>query len=340
MNDKDECIIKKDKNSDLLQDKLYEISFIELIVIIWKKRFFIILCTLLVTIGGFLFAIRAPVVFSSNALFVTKMSQSSNNANFSQLASLAGISMPSNGNIDPSEYLDKIIQDQSFLSKLFERKWRYKGDSLFLDQILHIKKDTTLPDWSYRFFISKIETIRSGRLITINKDPKTGILTLLVSMPDPKLAYDINTYTIDFLSSYMRNSLQTQAKEKRLFIEERIKETKDELSKSENALVQFKERNQMSTSPKVMIEEGRLARQVTLNQEIYLQFKKQYELAKLQELDDQTLIQIVKNPEIPIVKSRPKKAQIVVISFVIGCFLSLFFAFFIEVLPNIYKKII
>ena len=61
-------------------------------------------------------------------------------------------------------------------------------------------------------------------------------------------------------------------------------------------------------------------RQVTLNQEIYIQFQKQYELARIEELDDQALVQVVRSPEIPVIKSKPKSKQIVILFGIVGVF--------------------
>lgn len=134
-------------------------------------------------------------------------------------------------NYDPSDYFDKIIQDKEFLLSLFKQRWFFKGDSFSLEQILKIEPDTTISNWDYFYSINKIETVRKKRLLSIRKDIKTGIITLTVSAPDPQLAYDLNIYTLNYLSDYVRNELKTQAKEIRLFIEERIKETKEDLFK-------------------------------------------------------------------------------------------------------------
>lgn len=152
----------------------------------------------------------------------------------------------------------------------------------------------------------------------LSKIKKTGILTLTVNMPDPKLAYEMNVFTLNNLSNYIRNSIQSQIKEKRYFIEKRIQEVKCNLEASENALALFKERNIMSTSPKVVLEEIRLNRNVTLNQELYIQLQKQYELALIEEKDDQALIQIIKNPEIPLQRSKPDRKKILLIGTILG----------------------
>ncbi|NLE04745.1 MAG: hypothetical protein GX638_08095, partial [Crenarchaeota archaeon] len=230
----------------------------------------------------------------------------------------ANLSLVSSGNADPSDYLDKIIQDKQFILKLFDHRWFYQEDTLPLETILKINKDTLSANWQHIYMMSKVEAIRKNGLLKIRKDTKTGVLALTSKMPDPRLTHDINLFTLDFISNFIRNSIQTQAKEKRLFIEEQLKKVKAELQKSENNLTEYKERNIMSQTPRSMLEEARLLRQVNLNQEIYLQYHKQYELVRVEELDDQTLIQVLKNPEIPILRSEPKRKIIVVIAFIIG----------------------
>jgi uncharacterized protein involved in exopolysaccharide biosynthesis len=312
-----------------------ELIFVDLIPILWRGKYIILACTLLFTVFGIIYALKTNESFCSNTFFIIKTGGNTGNSSLNQLASLAGVSLGNRSGIDPSDYLDKIIQDQEFIAGLYEKKWFFKDQYLYLERILEIDQDTTIANWKHVYFMSKIEAVRKRKLITINKDLKTGILSLNSNMPDPKLAYDINRYTLDFISNYIRNSIKTQAKEKKLFIEERLKEVKIDLQNAEEKLARFKERNLMSSSPKVILEEGRLLRNVTLNQEIFLQYQKQYELARVEELDNQTLIQVVKNPEIPVKRSKPNRKMIVAVSLVSGVLLGIFGAFLLHSFPFI-----
>lgn len=334
----------RESNSKLTQNQVSfkdssnfdAISLIDLILILWKGKYIIIASAVIAVVFGVACAFIIPELFSTSTTFILKTKGSDGGGSLGQLAVIAGISIGSSNNVDPSDYLDKIIQDKEFIAKLYEKKWFFKGDSLPLEQVYEIEPDLSVPNPEYVFFMKKIEKIRKGNVLSISKDAKTGILTLTSNAPDPQLAYDLNLFTINYISNYIRNSLKTQAKEKRMFIEGRIKETKEELAKAENALAEFKERNLASIAPKVALEEGRLMRNVTLNQEIYIQFQKQYELTRIEELDDQALVQIVKNPEIPIVRSKPKRKVIVIFSFFIGMFSGAFLVLFINIL-NKYK---
>lgn len=306
-----------------------EISLIDLILIIWRGKFIIAACTALATIAGIAYALLATEIFSTSTYFFTKTGNKSS-GNLSQLASLAGISIGSGGaTVDPSDYLDKVIQDKNFIATLFDRKWYFKGDTLPLEQIVEIEPDTTVSNWEHVYYMNKIEKIREGKVLSLKKDAKTGLLTLSSNASDPQLTYDLNVFTLDYISSYIRNSIKTQAKEKRVFIEKRIKESKRELEKAEDALAKFRGSNLMSRSPQAILEETRLARDAAMNQEIYIQFQKQYELARIEELDDQTLVQVVKGAEVPVLRSKPKRKQIGIISFIFGSFIGLFLVLYI-----------
>jgi uncharacterized protein involved in exopolysaccharide biosynthesis len=125
----------------------------------------------------------------------------------------------------------------------------------------------------------------------------------------------------------MRESFRSQAQEKRKFIEERIAEVSIDLEKSENSLATFRERNMTTFAPKVFLEEQRLLRNQAMNQEIYIQLKKQYELARIEEKNDQPLIEVLQKPEIPIIRASPQRTKIVVLATMLGFVFSIFGAF-------------
>ncbi|NLE02538.1 MAG: hypothetical protein GX640_21955 [Fibrobacter sp.] len=307
----------EDEISKMKEIRFNDISAIDLILILWKNKFVLFVCMFLTTVVGLIYALTATESFTTSCCFIVKTS-SKGGGNLNQLAALAGVNIFNSSNTDPSDYLDKVIQDKNFIEKLLERKWFFKNDSLTIENILKIKLDTTLKNWEYTYFMTKVEKVRKCKLISIRKDAKTGLLHLSSVAPDPQLAYDLNVFTLDYISDYIRNSIKTQAKEKRVFIDERIIESKQALEKSEDVLARFRGSNLMTSSPQVMLEEARLLRQVTMNQEIYIQFQKQYELARIEELDNQTLVQVVKGAEVPIERFKPQRKNVIFLSLILG----------------------
>jgi uncharacterized protein involved in exopolysaccharide biosynthesis len=300
-----------------------EITLVELILLFWKGKHIIAAVTTFVTILSVVYVLFiATEIFSSTSHFILKTGKSGTPGGLSQLAVLAGMPIGSSGgNVDPSDYLDIVIQDGNFMAVLFERKWFFNGDSLTLDEIFEVEPDTTVANWQHVHQMRKYNTIRNGNIITVRKDAKIGTLKLTTNTINPQLAYDLNKHTLDYISGFIRNTIQSQAKEKRVFIENRLLEVTRDLEQSEIALARHKERNIVTVSPHVSLETARLTRRVTINTELYIQLMKQLEAAKVEELDDMTLVQILKYPEVPYRRSKPERTKFVLAAFAGGLFI-------------------
>ena len=66
--------IQNDVQSDIATqiNESDEISLFDLLLILWKGKFIIAACALLVTIAGIIYALLAPEVFSTSTVFITK----------------------------------------------------------------------------------------------------------------------------------------------------------------------------------------------------------------------------------------------------------------------------
>ncbi|MBN2604085.1 MAG: hypothetical protein JXA91_08145 [Candidatus Thermoplasmatota archaeon] len=302
-----------------------EITVKSIIVFVFDYRVPISLFILIGIILSLIIAFKIPPVYMSNSKLITRTT-GNKTSQASMLAAMAGISIGGNQNTDPSGYLDQVIQDENFLKKIINKKWHFKGDSVLLDEIWKINPDTNSIDWEYRYYKRKLDKIRKGKLIKITQDMKNGVLTLSTLFVEPQLSYDINMFTIQLLADYIRNQIRFQAKEKRLFIQDRLKEVKSELENAENAYAIFQESNIFVSSAKLELESVRLQRQVTINQGIYLELQKQYEQARIDEENDQTLLDVIKNPEIPIDREKPKRGKIIVIGTLFGFLIGIVFS--------------
>ena len=71
------------------------------------------------------------------------------------------------------------------------------------------------------------------RLITVNEDIKTSIVTISAAAKEPKLASDILNSLIEELDEHLKKFNTEQAAKKRIFIEERIKDVNVDLVSAE-----------------------------------------------------------------------------------------------------------
>jgi len=276
---------------------------------------------------GTIYCLITPSLFTASAKLVAKV-QKNKIAQIADMAGLAGVNFGANEETNPSDYLNEVIYDKDFLIKLIERKWWINNDSIYLKDLWKIKIDTNKFNWEYSYKKQIMDRIRIKELIKLKKDQKSNVLTLTTTFNGAQMAYDINIYLINLITDYVQNTMHTQVYEKRIFVENRIGEIKKELTKCEDELTIFRERNYMSSTPKNQLEESRLLQQVAINQEVYLQLRKQYELIRIEEKNDHAMVEVIKHPELPLIKTYPKNNIIMVLSvlcgIVIGCFTAIF----------------
>ena len=80
----------------------------------------------------------------------------------------------------------------------------------------------------------------------------------------------------------------------RAFIEERLRYSKNELSKSEEELKEFSEKNPFAVdTPELQLQRGRLLRNMEVNQQVYITLRQQYEMARINELKEIPVINIL-----------------------------------------------
>ena len=122
-----------------------------------------------------------------------------------------------------------------------------------------------------------------------------------------------------------------QVAEKRSFIEGRIKDGKVELETAQENLKEFRERNrQVQYSPALMLEEERLTTETEVQKGIFITLKQQYELTKIEEVEEGTTVQVLDEPVAPYEKSSPKVLLSLFLALFIGLGSAIFFALGME----------
>ena len=97
-------------------------------------------------------------------------------------------------------------------------------------------------------------------------------------------------------------------------------EVKEDLTKSENVLKEFREKNRQVLSPQLLLEQERLIRDVQINATIYTELRKQFELVKIEEVKNIPVINVMDSARAPAKKDKPKRAIIVLSVFFLSFF--------------------
>jgi uncharacterized protein involved in exopolysaccharide biosynthesis len=166
------------------------------------------------------------------------------------------------------------------------------------------------------------------KLVSVRVDNQTSIVTLSAASKYPTLAADVANRFIFFLNEFNAKTRQSQARERRSFAQQQVGEAERELRGAEDQMKTFYERNRSwQQAPQLMFEEGRLRRQVEIRQELYLTLKREYETARIEEVNDVPVITVIDSAALPKEASKPRRGLLIVIAFILGGMVSVFGAF-------------
>ena len=144
--------------------------------------------------------------------------------------------------------------------------------------------------------------------VVVVLDRRTGILTVRVSLDDPVLAATVATATCATLQDIVVHSMNTQAGANRRFIEARVAEARRNLVRAEDALRAFRENNLRGSSPRLLTEEARLARETRMQEEIMLTLARQYEIVCVEEQKNVPVINVLDPAVPPAFRSAPRRS--------------------------------
>jgi len=278
--------------------------------------------------------------FIATPLFTAKASVIPIGDNGSDLAGLAGtaaqigLNFPvNNETIAWDELFLEILRSNGVQRRLLDEKFNisttFEQERLYilLTQHLNLEKKNNKEQQL------KIDKYLNKR-IRVSKTRFSPLINIEIDAFNANLAANMIDKLIKISNEMQVNIKTRQMGQKRQFIEERIEEVKVALASAESRLQSFQERNRRSNaSPSLLLEESRFARDVTLQNNLYLTLKTQYEEAKIEEVERTPMVETVDAPIPPLEQAGPRvfinTVMTAVFSFVL-LFLSLFFKEFLK----------
>ena len=159
----------------------------------------------------------------------------------------------------------------------------------------------------------------------------SGLRKIYVKLEDPHISAQIANYIGDYLHNFISSELMFQAKNNRIFLEERAHSAMNSLEHSENNLKKFQEQYTLAIDdPDVVLQRTRLSRKVNMDQEIYFVLVQQLELAKIEELKHRPIVNFIDRGDIPIEPKYPRKILVLFTSLLCGVLIASLFAIYRE----------
>ncbi len=285
---------------------------------------------LIVTVAGavaVLFVAAAlilPPVYRAEASFVSKSSDGVKlPSGLSGMAGLAGVasSMGMNLGGEPSEspaFYVQLMQSRELLTRLLESEFAdprddAPGDSARLVEILDLGRKNS----AERRMELGIERLR--RNISFVADPRTNLVKFEVELPHADLSAAVANRVTELVEQFNREQRTTMARDTRVFVEERLGEAEAALRAAENRHRDFLLQNrQWRTSPTLVSEEQRLDRRVQTANALVLTLQREYESARIEEVNDAPVITLVDAAITPTRPRWPRPAPLAVLAVVAG----------------------
>ena len=215
------------------------------------------------------------------------------------LASQFGVDVPSGPSADLSSpsLFPELIKSRKFTERILDKPFYSKE----FDKELSLLAIFTYGDGSPELGLDTLIQNAMGTLQNmISFEIEGSFSVLTVKAGDPYFAMNLNKVVLDELQSLNRYFKSQHLNEKTEFIKNRIESVGNDLKESEQTLKIFREQNRQISSPSLQLEQGRLARDVEIQKSIYLTLKQQFELAKIEEVQEASIVQVLDKPQVPL----------------------------------------
>jgi len=306
-------------SSDADSDSMASIlSYIE---ILYRHRIMMITIITIIVLLRLVELIVTPNMYTSETTILPNI-QGTDVSGITALKGLFGVSQMNNTSM--TNLYPDILKSRRIIDRILFQEFSSdltNGKKKLLDILVPQELDIEV-----RMQISR--EILSTSIINIQLHPVKFITTIAITTTDPHLSASIARAFVEELDMFLREKTILKAGENRLFVEERIEETDSLLRDSEEVLKKFRENNKrIENSPQLLLEQGRLAREVKVQEEVYLTLKREYETIKIEEVKNLPVLGVLDFAIAPVKKSGPYRTRSLILTFIAAAGISLVLSF-------------
>lgn len=322
-------------------------SLIDLTLIAVRHRKWIAWSTVSITTLALLYALLAPLEFTSSATVIRESQQEAPSLSGGLQAlqglgiSLGSLSEGLSPEAYPSvlhgrsvrlavvrdtfyfpdvgkqmTYVDHNAREAGFLGTI--KRYTIELPSLVMQAIEGRPSQQARPGQEYATEAEEkaIEAIEAQ--LSSSVDQETGLMTIRVTASDPVLASDLASSFVSHLTRRIRGIRTKKARENLSFIRSRYEEAQSELRVWEQRLAQFADRNRNVNTSELRVERDRLERQVRFKANLFSELQNQLTTAELDLKRSSPVVTIVEPPTPPPKRSAPARTLTVLVGLVLG----------------------
>ena len=167
---------------------------------------------------------------------------------------------------------------------------------------------------------------RAADYIHVTTDDRDGSIRVRVVTPYPELSYKVAAKMLASLDAFIDKERRELQANYDGYYRSRIEEAKNELALAELELITYLDKNRAwleSDDPRENLELNRFKRKQTIYMDVYKEVRKQRELDDIKSLALIPPVDVLDFPEIPTIKSSPRRKIIMIGGFAAAMILSL-----------------
>lgn len=274
-----------------------------------RRRRLILLCLLVGALLATAAWLRFGRRYAAFASFIALSSGRSLPSSLAGVASQFGVSLPSSNDGESPQFYSGLVQTRILLSRVLHTHLLSGGRQTTLRELF--TRDTTAK--------GEAKAVRDLRkVIEVDIDSRTGMLRVGMRLRDPELAAAGANAVVEEVGRLNAEIRQEQGRAKRGFVEDRLRAARAGLDSAERNLRDFYVTNRSwNGSPALVYAEGLLRRQVQLTTDLYVSLNREYEGARMQELNSTPTITMV-DPATPPVDPEGIMAAWVILGAILG----------------------
>jgi len=249
------------------------------------------------------------------------------------LASQFGVEVASGAQADLSSpsFFPELIKSRTFAEKILEKKFytlKFEKELPLLAILTYGLKE---PTQKKEVLITNAQKTLNG---IIKYETSSGFNIIKIVTFEPLLAKQLAESVLAELQKLNRFYKNQSVREKVGFIENRIFSVNKDLEKSEKKLKDFREKNRQINSPALQLEQDRLNRDVEVQKGIFLTLKQQLELAKIEAVQQNSIVQILDPPQVALFPFNKNLKRNLILALLSGLGIGVFLAFLRNYLDN------
>lgn len=296
-------------------------EFVKVLVARWRLLVVIpIVCGVIAGIITFFI----PPQFTSTTTFVSagQRDLTASLGSFANVASQLGVGIPTNPTTSPQFYGDVLrsreIVGEVLASRMPDPRSDHSSDSVALTELYAKKKGSP----AIRLDDAVTRLLRAS---SVSVNPRTSIIELHVSSRYPTTAAFTARRFVAALNRFNLETRQSEAHRRRQFVGDRLKEAQDSLARAERAQQDFllSNRGDLRGAPTLEAQYERYQRQIQTYQDLYSNFRREFETARVDEVNDTPILTVIDTAAVPIKRSSPHVTLTVIAGAMLGLLLAI-----------------